>query len=130
MGDIFKIREIGYLQKGLDMILTRQNAVSANIANSSTPGYKAIHVDFESKLKDAIKNTGMTETNPRHLPNKAQGIYGVQPSVTTKLNGARPDGNTVNLEEEFSQSAVNGVDYQLYISALNSHMKNIMSSFE
>ncbi|MGK7346425.1 MAG: flagellar basal body rod protein FlgB [Candidatus Nitrospinota bacterium M3_3B_026] len=131
MGDIYKIRHIGYLQKALDMTVARQNAVAANIANASTPGYKALRVKFEDKLKAAIGDGApMAETNPKHLPNGMAGVYGVEPSVAKKLGGARLDGATVNLEEEFSKSTVNGMEYQLYIAALEKHMKNLLSSFE
>jgi flagellar basal body rod protein FlgB len=36
---MYKIKEIGYLQKAMDMRLARQNAIHSNVANISTPGY-------------------------------------------------------------------------------------------
>lgn len=130
MGDIYRIRQIGYLQKAMDIAVARQNAVAANIANASTPGYKALKVNFKDKLKAAMgEGVRMDATNPRHLPNGMAGVYGVEPSFVKKHDGARLDGSTVNLEEEFSESAGAAMEYQLYIAALEKHMKNLLSSF-
>ena len=131
MGDIYKIKEFGYLQKNLDMLAARQNATSANIANAETPGYKAVRLEFEKQLEAAIgKNVGIKETHPGHLPTGMRGVYGIKPRFTQKLDGARPDGNTVDLEKEFSTSAADVARYELSVAALNKHLKNVLSSLE
>lgn len=131
MGDIYRIRELGYLQKKMDMIVARQNAAASNISNASTPGYKAVEVNFEKRLAEAMgKGLGMKETHPSHMPTSGKSVYGVKPTFEEKLDGARADGNTVDLEKEFSETAVNTMEYRTLIAALNMHMKNIISSFE
>ena len=44
------------MQKALDGTWERQKAISNNIANHETPGYKAQKVMFEDALKKELKN--------------------------------------------------------------------------
>ncbi|MBF0170866.1 MAG: hypothetical protein HQK87_07245, partial [Nitrospinae bacterium] len=70
MSDIYGIKMLGALQKGLDMRLIRQGVNAGNIANSETPGFKEKTVDFTSRLEEALgRKNGMAETHPGHLPN-------------------------------------------------------------
>ena len=46
-------------QKALDGTWQRQKATSNNIANSETPGYKAIKVNFEDSLKAEISKSSL-----------------------------------------------------------------------
>jgi flagellar basal-body rod protein FlgB len=120
MGDIYRIRELGYLQKGLDMLSTRQAATASNIANSETPGYKAVQVSFEDKLAAAIgKGFAMTETNPRHMPLQNKGIYGVTPDISTVTEGARIDGNTVDIDKELTNMSSTQFGYDTLAVATN-----------
>lgn len=128
MGDIYKIREFGYIQKAMDMLVARQNAVSSNIANISTPGYKAKRVNFENRMEAAMgRGIAMKETNPKHLPNGMKGIYGVKPAYSVRLSGARQDGNTVDLDKEFVTSSENSTKYNALVTVWKKHMRNIMS---
>ena len=131
MGDIYRIREIGILQKGLDMSLVRQSAITANVANAETPGYKAIRVGFEEKFKAALgQSVGMSETHPMHFPNKGKGIHGVAPQLTESQAGATLDGNNVNLDDEFVKSATNASHYKTLLTATNMHLRQIISALD
>ncbi|VAX22311.1 Flagellar basal-body rod protein FlgB [hydrothermal vent metagenome] len=127
MGDIYKIREFGYMQKALDGLVARQNAVTANIANAETPGYKAAKVDFEKNLASAIgQGFAMKETHPNHMPTKGRGVYGVTPDYTVNLSGAREDGNTVNLETEVMTSTETSLKFQTITSIFRRHLGMIL----
>lgn len=131
MSDIYKIREFGYMQKALDGLVDRQSAVTANIANAETPGYKAIKVDFENNLSAAMgKGFAMTETNAKHMPTNGKGIYGVKPDYTVKLSGAREDGNTVSLDSEVINSSETALKFQTLTTVFRKHMGMILGAIK
>lgn len=131
MGDIFKIREFGYLQKGMDMLSVRQTATASNIANAETPGYKAAQVSFEEKLASAMgQGFTMAETNPRHMPLKNKGIYGVTPDISTVTEGARLDGNTVEMDKELTSLATTQFGYEALTVAANKKIGSLFNALE
>ena len=85
---------ITLLQKDLDGLWTRQRAVSNNIANFETPGYKSKSVSFEDLLRAQASDPSKTDEET------VQGLENVQP-VTEELQDVyRADGNGVDLEKE------------------------------
>lgn len=131
MSDIYRIREIGLLEQGLNMRLARQAAITANVANISTPGYKAIEVEFENRLQSAIgQKLGVKETHPRHLPNGMKGIAAVTPDYKVSIDSSRLDGNNVDLDKEFMKSATNTIEYNTLIAVTSKHLKTLFSVFD
>jgi flagellar basal-body rod protein FlgB len=131
MGDIFRIKEFGYLQKGMDMLSVRQTATISNIANAETPGYKAAQVSFEDKLASAIgQGFKMTQTNPRHMPLKGKGVYGVTPDVSTVTQGARLDGNTVDMDKELTTLSGTQFGYTALTVAANKKIGSLINALD
>ncbi len=87
----------------------RARVVSANIANSNTPGYTRSVVRFEELLREELASgTGGLET--------------VAPEVVLDLEApARPDGNNVSLELELNEMRENRLLYETYAAILRSH---------
>lgn len=112
---------IRLLEKNLDLRAKNQNLISANLANSETPGYIPSSLSFEGELKDALKNRGGETsplTNPRHIPLKgrAAGLDMVQGEVAKKPDGTVGfDGNGVELEQEMGRLAENQILYNASI---------------
>jgi flagellar basal-body rod protein FlgB len=86
----------------------RMGLLASNIANASTPGFKARDIDFKAAL-GAAENNGSIE---------AATLYRVptQPSM---------DGNTVELATEQTAFAENAVQYQTTLSFLNGRIGQI-----
>lgn len=81
------------LNKDLDGLWERQHAVSDNIANFETPGYKAKSVSFEDQLR--VKVNGGTAGEQMNR------IENVQPTTTeADKEKFRADGNAVDLEQQ------------------------------
>ena len=91
----------------------RMGVLASNIANASTPGYKARDVDFPSALA-AIETPGASADTAIDTAT----LYRVplQPSQ---------DGNTVELATEQTAFAENAVAYQTTLSFLNGRISTI-----
>jgi flagellar basal-body rod protein FlgB len=76
----------------------RQTALTNNLANAETPGYKPQDVNFEATLQSAMVGGQPPEE--------------VQFQTETKAIEAGPNGNAVSVDEESAKLAENGLDYQ------------------
>ncbi|AFA49221.1 flagellar basal body rod protein FlgB [Acetobacterium woodii] len=91
-------------QKALDGTWQREKAISNNIANSETPGYKAIRVNFEDALKSEMnKLRSGSNSNDSDFIDKMDSIQSINNSNIDVYEGAtssRLDENNVDLESE------------------------------
>src|SRR5574341_397203 len=79
----------------------RARVVSANIANSNTPGYVRQTVRFEELLRGELV--------------RGHDTAGVAPEIVTDLETpSRPDGNNVSLELELNAMRENRLLYETY----------------
>ena len=76
----------------------RETALTNNIANADTPGYRRQEVNFESELQGAI--------------NGAEPLDQVQFQTETQPQQAGPNGESVSVDQESAKLAENGLDYQ------------------
>jgi len=85
------------LRRTLTLAATKQVVSASNLANLSTPGYKAQEVDFDQAL-DQQTGARLAVTDHRHLGGSPDGSR----EVATKDAdlAARRDGNTVQVDRE------------------------------
>ncbi len=76
----------------------RQTALTNNIANADTPGYRPEEVNFESELQSAMSG-GQTPGE-------------VQFQTATLPGEDGPNGTGVSVDQESAKLAENGLDYQ------------------
>jgi flagellar basal-body rod protein FlgB len=76
----------------------RQTAVASNVANASTPGYRAVDVQPFSAVLDASPIV-MATTNPGHMTPTASPLDSLK-EVETDPAEETLSGNTVNLEQQ------------------------------
>ena len=91
----------------------RMGVLASNIANASTPGYKAKDIDFHAALQ-AIGTPGESIDNAIDGATKYR--VPLQPSQ---------DGNTVELTTEQTAFAENAVGYQTTLAFLNGRINQI-----
>lgn len=107
----------------------RQEVLAADIANASTPGFKAVDVDFGQALENATGGAGVPGGNRPRLwlveePGQMQagntggdasaaaaGAVKYQLGTQVSL-----DGNSVDLDLEKTTAAANAVDYEAVAS--------------
>lgn len=113
--DLFSSPIIISLQKGLDAGAMRQRVIANNIANVNTPNFKKCTVAFESLLNKALRqeSIAMITTNPRHF-GVTPLLNELQPEVNlNETTSMRTDGNNVDIDEEMTNLAANGIQYQV-----------------
>lgn len=100
----------------------RQNAISRNIANANTPGYKAVGVTPFAQSYKASDDFTMRRTLPGHLSD-ADGPATLTPTPRKTPGAQSPNGNTVSLEAEMVRAAdakhQNDMAVSVYRSATN-----------
>lgn len=103
--------------KALALRSQRLSLLASNIANASTPGYKARDIDFEAALKTATTRADSSATATAQAVEDAMGYrVPLQPSL---------DGNTVELSTEQTLFAENAVKYRTTLSFLEGRINTI-----
>ncbi len=115
---------INVLDKAADASWLRQEAISNNIANATTPGYKRQDVAFESELKKALGNCVHESMDQKVANLKASELA---PVAYTDYSGLsyRLDGNNVDPENENVMLAENQLKYQGLIAGINQEFQNL-----
>jgi flagellar basal-body rod protein FlgB len=98
----------------------RQQALSANIANMDTPGYRAKDYDFQSELH----KLEMTRTSEMHINVKDTSSARVIEVGTTE----KPNGNTVDIERELTEITKNGLEYLTLVQYLNQKIRTLRTA--
>jgi len=108
------------LQKALTGLSLRQQAVSNNLANLDTPGFKASEVVFESELRRALEAAqkqpvALNVTHQGHFkaPSDPVSYLDVQPVIRERTDTTfRADGNNVDIEREMVTLTETAILYQ------------------
>lgn len=95
----------------LDAGALRQRVVAANIANASTPGYRAQQVRFEEVLADANRAPQLEKTHPGHLTPKSRDASAARVEARP-TQGAGNGINDVEVEREMIELQENALHYQ------------------
>ena len=112
MADLLSDRSSLVLAKSLDGYAERHKAISSNIANAETPGYKRLAVSFENELRQVLED------------DNAQRVERAIPQIQTEMTRdystpSRTDGNNVVIDQEVTGLMKNSMSYQATASLLN-----------
>ena len=111
---------INIMDKAADASWKRESAISNNIANADTPGYKRQDVDFESALK---RELGSSKYIP--LDKKERGLNsdlsGLDVSTYTDSSNYsyRLDRNNVDVDTEQVELASEQLRYEMLTTSIN-----------
>jgi flagellar basal-body rod protein FlgB len=108
------------LEKAVSGASLRHKAILNNIANTNTPGYKRIDVDFKTSLKTFL-DKGIDGKSLKELESVSADI---KREENTSL---RTDGNNVDIEREMALLAKNSLEYDYYMSLLSRKMRMVKS---
>jgi flagellar basal-body rod protein FlgB len=118
-------------EKALNGSWLRSEAISQNIANVDTPGYKRKTVSFEQALEDAMDSSSFKgfRTDKRHVTIGGSSIDSVDIRVSQD-NGSlsmRLDGNNVDVDNEMSLMAKNNIMYNTLIQKISGEFRKLKS---
>lgn len=119
------------LEKALDGSWMRGEAISQNIANVDTPGYKKKTVSFEQALGEAIDSSGFKgfRTDKRHIPIGSTDFDSTDIKVTqdNASLSMRLDGNNVDVDSEMALMAKNNIMYNTLIQKVSGEFRKLKS---
>ncbi|NPA25144.1 MAG: flagellar basal body rod protein FlgB [Deltaproteobacteria bacterium] len=116
------------LVKAAQLQRRKAEVIAGNIANLDTPGYKAKDFRFESELRRASGSTAadqpleLTRTRTGHLPLSGSSDGDIGETVIQKNDLGGLDGNTVNLDREMAEQAINNAAYVRTMQLLKTKM--------
>jgi flagellar basal-body rod protein FlgB len=102
----------------LDGVTMRQKVTADNISNVDTPGFRAMSVDFESSLRQAVDSGDITATSDG----------GVQVETTPTDTPVGANGNNVDLRKETLSAVQTQYQYQMLTRAVNDRFTLVRDS--
>ena len=120
---------INVLDKAMDASWIRNDAISNNISNADTPGYKRQDVNFETQLAKALHSSRYATSMDAKVHNVNLNLKRLNAVVHTDYSGFsyRIDDNNVDPDAEGVYLAKNQIVYQgLYMSA-SQEFKNLQA---
>ena len=117
---------INVLNRAADAAWQRNEAISNNIANVDTPGYKRQDVAFESVLQQALGNNRYQSMDYKVANVNLSRLRG-RAYVDYANYSYRLDGNNVDIENENVMLAENQLKYQGLISSINQEFTNLQT---
>lgn len=114
------------LVKAAQLRSQKAEVIAGNIANLDTPGYRAKKFEFAETLRNASTTSNstltMATTSINHL-GRSRSINSIQGSITVKENSLGGlDRNSVNLDQEMAEQAINHGAYNRALQMLKSKM--------
>ncbi len=114
---------LSLMNKSLDGTWAQQQAISDNIANYETPGYKRKYVSFEDELKQVLDQTNKKKSQVVNDIKQQKIVLGVADDETS-----RADGNNVNIDYENIQLARSQLQYRAVSQQLSAHFSRLRSA--
>ena len=117
---------VNVLDKAADAAWLRNDAISNNISNADTPGYKRQDVNFEVQLAKALRHSRYKIMDAKVADLKMNRL---KPITYTDYSGFsyRLDGNNVDPDTEGVYLAKNQIVYQGLELCMNQEFKNLQS---
>lgn len=109
---------VNVLDKAADASWMRQEAISNNIANVNTPGYKRQDVAFEDSLQEAISNSRYRSTDEK-VDNLSKADLRIRSYTDSSGFSYRLDGNNVDIDTENAALARNQLKYNALVDSIN-----------
>ena len=117
---------INVLDKAADAAWLRNDAISNNLSNVDTPGYKRQDVNFSSQLAKALGNSRYTSMDSKVANLKTNRLNPICYTDYASFS-YRLDGNKVDVDTEGVYLAKNQITYQGLDLCISQEFKNLMA---
>ena len=104
------------LARYLDLATSQIKLTAANMANIDTPGYRAVGMDFEAEMREAMDGADQGRA-PR--PARLKAVDGLI---------ARPDGNNVSMDREGLNLAEAQLRFKTGVALLHEEYQRVMDA--
>lgn len=115
---------IAGMTKAMDLTWRRNEAISSNIANAETPGYRAVDVNFASELEQAFSKESreLKKTDSKHLDLETN----ESAHLVADLSGAtRADGNNVDIDLQMGRLTYNAGRFNVGAALVRRKMQQL-----
>jgi flagellar basal-body rod protein FlgB len=106
----------GQLAHYLDLSASQAKLTAANMANIDTPGYRAVGMDFEAEMREAMADV---EQGKAQRPVRVKTVDGLI---------ARPDGNNVSMDREGLNLAEAQLKFKTGVALLRQEYQRILDA--
>lgn len=110
------VTDIG--SKALDAMWMRANAISDNISNNDTAGYKTKTVTFETQLADALSGNSISQEQ----------LSGINPTETEDTGTYGANANGVDLEAQMIEHSRNQFQYNYLERGISDQLTMLLSA--
>ena len=114
------------LENALGYSSAKNRAISNNIANVDTPGYKSKGVAFKDILSEEQSGIQAKRTNLRHLPFEGHTAKPYQTFIKTSTT-YNHNGNNVDIDKEMNELAQNQIQYQALVDRMSGKFRSLES---
>lgn len=109
--------------KALDLTWRRNEAISSNIANAETPGYRAVDLDFTNELSRAFgteqSKDSLLMTNTKHIDISASSTAHM---ISDYSGVTKADGNNVDIDIQMGRLAYNSGKFSLAANVIRKQL--------
>ncbi len=127
---IYRHTVIPTIAKSLDAAAMRDKAISNNMANINTPGYRRIEVSFERDLREALDKRKLQgeKTDSKHISLGRKDLREVEPDAYRSMDRTLPgEINNMDVDMEAAKLAENQLAFQFSIKFMNDQTQGIMN---
>lgn len=111
----------------MNFLWTKQAAISDNIVNAETPGYKEKLVTFEENLREKLEASLRTGT-PRQSAKEI--IQNAQFTVSESADSTRMDDNGVNVTEQMVELVRNAYQLQYVMNSISTDLSTLRTAIK
>lgn len=116
MGMQFETRLSDQIARYLDLAAAEAKLTAANMANLDTPGYRAVGMDFEAEMREALSDVDAGRAPKRIRVSVVDGLV------------ARPDGNDVSVDRESLNLAEAQLEFKTGVALLRQEYQRVMDA--
>lgn len=127
---MFKNTSFRFLEQGLDLTWQKQKIISQNIANDSTPGYKAKTAEFRVILDKKCKCSyhPYYDKNGNRIDNSHPEMNLTMDVTTEPDTNQTLDGNNVDIEKEALALADTQIQYSVLSDKITKEFEMIKTA--
>jgi flagellar basal-body rod protein FlgB len=100
----------------LDLATSEAKLTAVNMANIDTPGYRAVGMDFEAEMREAIGDVDRGRTPLQVRVKAVDGLI------------ARPDGNNVSMDRESLNLAESQLKFKTGVALLRIEYQRVLDA--